>query len=154
MASIYRQRRVAMSRVFLLLIMVLTLVSVSFASIPQDPSQQPQPQAPSVQPGAAQPMPNANSPAAPRVANRSYVSGDDKRFVSVASESSKAEVAHAELALQRAASDDVKQFAQRMIDDRKKANEDLIQLATSKGVKVPPSQTAPAPLTGKYRDMN
>src|SRR6185369_2087490 len=33
-------------------------------------------------------------------------------------------------------------------------NQELARLATNKGVKVPPGQAAPAPLMGKYRDIN
>src|SRR5262245_39660996 len=144
-----------MSRVFLSLIMVLTLVSASFASIFQGQSQQPQPQDPSGQSAPAQSMPNAGSrqPQPGRQAGTD-VSMDDKRFVYVASESSMAEVAHAQLALQRAASDEVKQFAQRMIDDQKKSSQELIRLAMNKGVRVSLGQSAPSPLTGKYRSVN
>jgi putative membrane protein len=150
-----------MSRVFLSSIMVLTLVSASFASNFQDPSQQSQPQAPSQpqvssgQPGAGQPTANANRQQAPRGNHaRVSISDGDRLFVRNASESSMAEVAYAELALQRAESDDVKQFAQQMIDDHKKANLELTRLAMNKGVSMPSNQSTPPSLTGKRREMS
>ena len=45
-----------------------------------------------------------------------------------------AEVEWARVALQRASSDSVKQYAQRMIDDHTKAGDALKQLASTKGV--------------------
>jgi putative membrane protein len=48
-----------------------------------------------------------------------------------------AEIDLGELAKERAQSDEVKQFAQRMIDDHGKANEQLEEIAKNKGVALP-----------------
>ena len=48
-----------------------------------------------------------------------------------------AEVEMARLALEKASSDEVKRYAQQMIDDHTKANEELMQVASQKGVQLP-----------------
>ena len=48
-----------------------------------------------------------------------------------------AEVEFGKLAVQKAYSDDVKQFGQRMIDDHSKANNNLKQVASALGVNLP-----------------
>jgi len=42
-----------------------------------------------------------------------------------------------QIAAQKATADDVKKFGQRMVDDHSKAHDQLKQIATSKGVKLP-----------------
>ncbi len=64
----------------------------------------------------------------------------DKKFAMMAAMGGMAEVEMARLALSKASSDSVKQFAQKMIDDHTKANEELMGIATSKGITLP---TAP-----------
>jgi len=61
----------------------------------------------------------------------------DRKFVKDAAQGGMAEVELGQLAAEKASSDDVKKFGQRMVDDHSKANEDLKQLATKKGVHVP-----------------
>ena len=58
-------------------------------------------------------------------------------FVKEAAQGGMAEVELGQLAVKRAKSEDVKQFGQRMVDDHSKANEELKQLAGSKGWTVP-----------------
>jgi putative membrane protein len=48
-----------------------------------------------------------------------------------------AEVELGRLAVERGSSDGVKQFGQRMVDDHSRANSELMQLATARGVNVP-----------------
>ena len=79
------------------------------------------------------------------------LSKDDQRFIQEAAEGGKAEVALGNLALQRAASDDVKQFAQRMADDHSKANQELTELASQKNISLPHSSDAKA-ATGGVKD--
>lgn len=58
-------------------------------------------------------------------------------FVAHAARDGMAEVELGKLASARAASDDVKQFARRMVDDHSKANDELESLATSKNIPLP-----------------
>jgi len=61
----------------------------------------------------------------------------DKHFVRKAAEGGLAEVELGKLATQKASSDDVKKFGQRMVDDHTKANDQLKQLAQQKGIDLP-----------------
>ncbi len=65
------------------------------------------------------------------------VSAADQRFAREAAESGMAEVATSQLAMEKAANADVKTFAQRMIDDHTKANQELMQIAASKNITMP-----------------
>jgi putative membrane protein len=65
------------------------------------------------------------------------LSGSDQRFVREAAEGGMAEVALGRLALERASSDEVKKFAQRLLDDHSRANQELARLARAKGVALP-----------------
>lgn len=65
------------------------------------------------------------------------LSADDTKFMMTAAMGGMAEVEMARLALERASSEMVKQFAQRMLDDHTRANEELMQIATAKGVTPP-----------------
>lgn len=76
----------------------------------------------------------------------SALSPDDKEFVSKAGMGGLAEVQMGNLALQKASNADVKAFGQRMVTDHSKANEELQQLATAKGVALPTE------LTGEMKD--
>lgn len=67
----------------------------------------------------------------------SNLSTEDKEFVSRAGMSGMAEVQMGNLALQKATNAEVKAFAQRMVTDHGKANEELQQLATTKGLALP-----------------
>ena len=61
----------------------------------------------------------------------------DKQFVHDAAEASMAEVKIGQLAMGKAASEDVKHFAQRMIDDHTLANNELKALAGKKMIDMP-----------------
>ena len=63
----------------------------------------------------------------------------DKAFVRKALQGSLAEVQLGQLALQKSSSDDVKQFAQRMIDDHTKLSDEMKQVAQQLNVKIPDS---------------
>ena len=65
------------------------------------------------------------------------LSSADKKFMMEAGAGGMAEVEMARLALDKAASDEVKKYAQQMIDDHTKAGEELMQLASQKGVTLP-----------------
>lgn len=64
-------------------------------------------------------------------------SSSDTKFVRQAAEGGMAEVALGQLAAQKASSDDVKKFGQRMVDDHSKANDQLKQIASEKNIDLP-----------------
>ncbi|MGD0212037.1 MAG: DUF4142 domain-containing protein [Terriglobales bacterium] len=72
----------------------------------------------------------------------SGLSAADKKFVREAAEGGMAEVELGQLAVQKASSDDVKKFGQRMVDDHSKANDKLKELASGKGINLPSSPNA------------
>jgi putative membrane protein len=87
--------------------------------------------------GSAQsqtPNTTRNQTSAPVVASSG---SEDIEFILDAAQGGLAEVELGKLASQRAQSDDVKKFAQRMVDDHMKANEQLKQIADSKSIKLP-----------------
>lgn len=62
---------------------------------------------------------------------------EDAAFLMQAAQNGLAEVEASKLALSRATMPEVKQFAQRMVDDHTKAHAELAALAKSKGMKLP-----------------
>jgi len=79
----------------------------------------------------------------------SQLSAMDKHFVRKAAEGGLAEVELGKLATQKASSDEVKKFGQRMVDDHSKANDQLKQLAQQKGVDLPTQPDAKDQATKK-----
>jgi putative membrane protein len=67
----------------------------------------------------------------------SKLAPSDRTFIKKAAEGGLAEVELGKLATEKAASPEVKQFGQRMVEDHSKANEQLKQVASEKGVAVP-----------------
>jgi putative membrane protein len=67
------------------------------------------------------------------------LSASDRTFIKKAAQGGMAEVQLGKLATEKGSSEDVKKFGQRMVDDHSKANDQLKQLAASKGVDVPTS---------------
>ncbi len=61
----------------------------------------------------------------------------DQTFLKKAAQGGLAEVELGQLAVQKASSDQVKQFGQRMVDDHSKANDQLKQVAEQEHVKLP-----------------
>ncbi|HXG86571.1 MAG TPA: DUF4142 domain-containing protein [Pyrinomonadaceae bacterium] len=66
------------------------------------------------------------------------VTGGDLAFMNSAAPGNMAEVELGKMASTKAASNDVKQFGQKMVEDHSKANDELKQLAAQKKVKLPP----------------
>jgi putative membrane protein len=66
----------------------------------------------------------------------------DRQFIKKAAEGGLAEVEFGKLASEKAESSDVKQFGQRMVDDHTKANDQLKQVASEKGLTVPDKLSA------------
>lgn len=69
--------------------------------------------------------------------NTSTSSSPDQKFMMEAATAGMEEVELGRLAATHASSDAVKQFGQRMVDDHSKANDELMQLASTKGVTLP-----------------
>ena len=65
------------------------------------------------------------------------LSGADKTFATEAAHGGLAEVQMGQLALQKASSPQVKEFAQRMVTDHTQANQDLMQLGKSENLTLP-----------------
>src|SRR5581483_2939442 len=65
------------------------------------------------------------------------LSASDRQFLNKAAQGGKAEVELGQLAQQKASSDDVKKFGERMVTDHSKANDQLQQLASQKGITLP-----------------
>src|SRR5437764_8366223 len=70
------------------------------------------------------------------------INASDRMFVRKAAEGGLAEVELGKLAAERASSQDVKQFGQRMVDDHSKANDQLKQLAAEKSISLPSKLSA------------
>jgi putative membrane protein len=69
--------------------------------------------------------------------NSAKVDHPEKQFFMEAAQDGIAEVALGRLAAKQAASEDVKKFGQRMVDDHSKANDELKHLAQSEGITLP-----------------
>ncbi len=80
--------------------------------------------------------------AAATAKNASGLSAADRKFVKEAAEGGMAEVELGQLAVEKASSDDVKKFGQRMVDDHSKANEKLKMIAASKSLTLPEGPNA------------
>jgi putative membrane protein len=66
----------------------------------------------------------------------------DKSFVKKAAEGGLAEVELGQLATQKASSEEVKKFGQRMVDDHSKANDQLKQVAAQQQIDLPTEPSA------------
>jgi len=67
----------------------------------------------------------------------SKLAAADRQFIKKAAQGGLAEVQLGQLATEKADSPDVKQFGQKMVDDHGKANDQLKQVASNKGVAIP-----------------
>ncbi|HTH45007.1 MAG TPA: DUF4142 domain-containing protein [Oxalicibacterium sp.] len=79
---------------------------------------------------------NAGSSSSASTAQTS-VSKNDREFMEDIAHANLAEIAGGKMALEKTQNAEVKQFAQKMVDDHSKAEDELKQLADSKGVKLP-----------------
>ncbi|HEX8353677.1 MAG TPA: DUF4142 domain-containing protein, partial [Pyrinomonadaceae bacterium] len=88
-------------------------------------------------PGGAQ---NTNSGTAgddSATARRGASAAADHKFAAEAATGGRAEVELGRLAAEKGASDEVRQFGRRMVDDHTKADEELTRLASAKGMTLP-----------------
>jgi putative membrane protein len=99
----------------------------SGGSQPQTPSQ-------SMPPGQ-----NPDSTMGPGAAGASPSKVDDKKFVKDAALGGMTEVELGKVASQKASDEKVKEFAQKMVDDHTKANEQLKEIASKSNIQVPDS---------------
>jgi putative membrane protein len=88
-------------------------------------------------PSAAQTLPGATGRS-----STAQVSAADRKFVNDAATGGLLEVELGKLAVQRAASEAVRQFGQRMMDDHSQAAEQLRQITRAKGMTLPDSLDA------------
>lgn len=77
---------------------------------------------------------SAQTGASSSTSSASSLSPSDRQFIKQAAEGGLAEVQLGQLATEKASSPEVKQFGQRMVDDHTKANDQLKQVASEKGV--------------------
>ncbi|MGI0485074.1 DUF4142 domain-containing protein [Pantanalinema rosaneae CENA516] len=68
---------------------------------------------------------------------RNTLSALDQQFANQAAEAGLAEVELGQLAVQRAGSSEVREYAQEMVQEHTQANDELKQLATQKGITLP-----------------
>ncbi len=92
--------------------------------------------------GAEQPSPASNNPELnpdqqQRQQNAAFGTMQDKDFVHSALQGGMAEVQLGQLATQKGASDDVKQFGQKMVDDHTRLDGEMQQVAQQIGVSAP-----------------
>jgi putative membrane protein len=84
-------------------------------------------------------QPGINNPNVPGDNTQIPQKVDDRKFVKDAALGGMTEVELGKLATEKASSDAVKQFGQKMIDDHSKANDELKQAAAQAGINVPDS---------------
>jgi len=131
---------------------VLAITTVFAQSAPGAMQQQP-----GSTPSGAQTQPNANpmDQNPDMNAPNGQTTPMDKMFVENALKGGMAEVQLGQLALQKSTNDDVKQFAQKMIDDHTKLGDQMKPIAQQIGVKIPngPSNKDKAVIT-KLQALN
>ena len=89
---------------------------------------------------AASPAVTAQQPTTAEKANQTMAAGNkapDETFVTRTAAAGMAEVELGKMAVEKAGSDEVKKFAQRMVDDHSKANDELKALAQRKNISLP-----------------
>lgn len=88
----------------------------------------------SMSPGMGQNMNSQMNAGSDMNRGMTRMSSADQKFMMMAAMGGMAEIEMARLALQKSASDSVKQYAQKMIDDHTMAGDELRQLASMKGI--------------------
>jgi len=88
-----------------------------------------------------------DQPAQPIERSAATLSDTDRDFIMKAAQGGKMEVQLGQLAADKASNSDVKQFAQRMVDDHSRANEELMRIASQYNVTVSDALTPEAEKT-------
>lgn len=81
-------------------------------------------------------------PSATAPARSGSAAAADRRFATKAAAAGAAEIADAQIALQKSSRQDVKDFAQRMVDDHTKAADRLKSIASGESINLPASESA------------
>ncbi len=115
------------------------------ATEPSPSTTAPSPGATELNPGTTQPNPGS-TPLSPGTTgpDQTSLSASDTQFINQAAQGGMAEVELGQLALKQASSKAVKKYAQQMINEHTKVNNELMALATQKGV------TPPTTIGAKY----
>lgn len=114
----------------------IAAIALSFATGCTPTAQHDQNTTSEVPPARTEPVQATESPS-PTAPGQNNLSSSDRQFINEAAQDGLAEVQLGQLASERAASDAVKQFGQRMVQDHTQVNNQLQQLATQKGVTLP-----------------
>jgi putative membrane protein len=72
-----------------------------------------------------------------KAAGSNALAESERKFIMETAHNGMAEVMLGRMASERASSDEVKQFGQHMVDDHTKSNQELMQLASTKGITMP-----------------
>ncbi|HEY6765570.1 MAG TPA: DUF4142 domain-containing protein [Candidatus Sulfotelmatobacter sp.] len=91
--------------------------------------------------------PGSSSASDSNMRSKNMLSTADKKFVQDAAQGGMAEVELGKLATEKASSEDVKKFGQRMVDDHRKANDQLKEVASSEGIQLPSKLSAKDEMT-------
>jgi putative membrane protein len=105
-------------------------------------AQTPSPAPSSSAPAMSAPSPNAPAISAPANPASGRIAKADQRFATTAAQAGTAEIADAKLALQNASRQDVKDFAQKMVDDHTKAADQLKAIAGGENITLPSDESA------------
>ena len=100
------------------------------------------PDASGTTPGATSPAATDNQPAARTGNGESALADEDQDFLENAIQGSHAEIVGSQLALEKTENNDVRAFAQMMIDDHQKMVQEAEALATKKGMEPPTGPSA------------
>ena len=85
---------------------------------------------------------SSSSTSSMKAGTSASVPAADKAFVEKAAVGGMAEVQMGKMAQQKGSSDQVKQFGSRMVEDHSKANDELKQIASGKGLQLPSAPDA------------
>ena len=103
------------------------------ASIPSQPSTG----APNALPATPRTSPTSPGLSSPSASSRTQFSSLDREFMLMAAHSDNFEIKSSQLALQKSSNPEVKQYAQKMIDEHTQSTNQLKQIAAQKNVSLP-----------------